>query len=822
MSYKDNLNTGKGTVTVEGMENCEGTAEKTFTITPKDLAVLSEAKLFFITYSPTSVTYNGEAQTISLTMKDSYAQKTLEEGVDYTLSFKDNVNAGLASITVHGMGNYANQFTKTYRIKPQSISNMTLNYTAKMEYTGEEICPKVTIEGLEEGTDFDVAYENNIKLGARATITVTAKGNYTGTKTAYFRIVSGTLEGRSIVLSKNTYEYTGKEICPQITIEGLQEGTDYTVSYTNNIHAGTAVVSAAGKGKYEGTITADFTITPKDIKDEAVVLDSDTYECTGKEICPEVSIEGLQKETDFIVTYENNINIGKGKVIVTGTGDWKGSIEKTFSIVEKITDIRDFTVTGASGSYTYCNTAICPEVTVTEPETGTVLEKGTDYSVEYKDNTNAGTAAIVITGKSLYKGSITKNFIISPANIKGKEIKLEKKEFTFTGSKINPAVTVEGLSASDYKVSYTNNIHAGTGNIIVSGTGNYTGTLTDTFTILPKPLTEADIILDSNTFDYTGEEFCPEVTLAVTGADYELTDIVYKNNKEIGAASVTVTSTGDYEGTAVKQFIIRPMDIGYAIMGYSVDSNGYACMGNNYYYTGKEIKPYFELDGLEEGTDYVITYKNNIQVGTAEIMASGIGKYCGTYSYYFKIIKSPSSSTPVKPAVVKVSSIKITGISKQIAAGKKIKLTASVLPAKAANKKIRWTSSNPKVATVTQTGVVTMKKNTGGKTVIITASTVDGSGKKAVYKIKSMKGVVKKLSVSGAKTVKRGKTLKLKAKVTATKGANKKLKWVSSNPKYATVSASGKVKAKKAGKVKITVMATDGSGKKKTVTIKIK
>ena len=85
--------------------------------------------------------------------------------------------------------------------------------------------------------------------------------------------------------------------------------------------------------------------------------------------------------------------------------------------------------------------------------------------------------------------------------------------------------------------------------------------------------------------------------------------------------------------------------------------------------------------------------------------------------------------------------------------------------------------------------------------------------------------MVKKVTIHGAKTVKAGKKLKLRAKVTASKGANKKLQWTSSNPKYAVVSSSGKIKTMKAGKgkkVKITAMATDGSNKKKTVTIKIK
>lgn len=166
----------------------------------------------------------------------------------------------------------------------------------------------------------------------------------------------------------------------------------------------------------------------------------------------------------------------------------------------------------------------------------------------------------------------------------------------------------------------------------------------------------------------------------------------------------------------------------------------------------------------------------------------------------------------------KVSGVKISGISKKIAAGKKIKLTAT-------GTAVTWKSSDEKVATVNDKGVVTMKKKSGGKSVTITATAQDRSGAIATYKITSMKGTVKKVTISGKKFLKTGKTLKLKAKVTAAKNANKKLKWISSNEKYATVNSFGKVKAFKAGKgkkVKITAMATDGSGKKKSVTIKIK
>lgn len=174
----------------------------------------------------------------------------------------------------------------------------------------------------------------------------------------------------------------------------------------------------------------------------------------------------------------------------------------------------------------------------------------------------------------------------------------------------------------------------------------------------------------------------------------------------------------------------------------------------------------------------------------------------------------------------KVTKIQITGASKKIAAGKKIQLTASVLPSNASNKAVKWTTSNKKYATVDSKGKVSVKKAGAGKSVTITATAADGSGVKATYKIKIQKDAVKSITLKAKKTVKAGKTLKVKATVKTTgKKANKTLKWTSSNTKYATVFSKGVVKAKKAGKgrkVKITASATDGSGKKKTVTVKIK
>ena len=173
----------------------------------------------------------------------------------------------------------------------------------------------------------------------------------------------------------------------------------------------------------------------------------------------------------------------------------------------------------------------------------------------------------------------------------------------------------------------------------------------------------------------------------------------------------------------------------------------------------------------------------------------------------------------------KVSRIYLTGISHQIAAGKKIILKATIEPKEVSDTSLLWKSSNKKIATVNTNGVVTLKRKTGGKTVVITATATDGSEVSAFYKITSMRGIVKRIKISGKRQIKAGKKLKLKAKVTATRKSNKKLRWISSNNKYAIVNTNGIVTTKKSArgkKVKITAIATDGSGKKATVTIKIR
>jgi len=174
-----------------------------------------------------------------------------------------------------------------------------------------------------------------------------------------------------------------------------------------------------------------------------------------------------------------------------------------------------------------------------------------------------------------------------------------------------------------------------------------------------------------------------------------------------------------------------------------------------------------------------------------------------------------------------VNRIVISGISKKIAAGKKVSLSAKVFPENAQNKAVVWTSDNPKYAVVNGNGVVTVKPAGKGKTVTVKAAASDGSGVTASFRIKIMPNAITKVKIQNAKkTLRVQKTVKLKAVISKNgPKINKVLRWTTSNEAYASVNSKGVVKAKKAGKgktVRITAMATDGSGKKSTVKIKIK
>ena len=147
-----------------------------------------------------------------------------------------------------------------------SKASVTLS-TSTYAYDGKAKKPGVTVKlngkTLKNGTDYTVSYSNNTKVGT-AKVTIKGKGNYTGSVSKTYSIKNNFK--KATVSGISTKAFTGKNITQSITVKyngkTLKNGTDYTVSYSNNKSIGTATVKIAGKGSYTGTITKTFKINP--------------------------------------------------------------------------------------------------------------------------------------------------------------------------------------------------------------------------------------------------------------------------------------------------------------------------------------------------------------------------------------------------------------------------------------------------------------------------------------------------------------------------------------------------------------------------------
>ena len=147
-----------------------------------------------------------------------------------------------------------------------SKASVTLS-TSTYAYDGKAETPSVTVKvggkTLKKDTDYTVSYSNNTKVGT-AKVTITGKGNYTGSVSKTYSIKNNFKKATISGISNKSY--TGKNITQSITVKyngkTLKNGTDYTVSYSSNKNIGTATVKVTGKGSYAGTITKTFKINP--------------------------------------------------------------------------------------------------------------------------------------------------------------------------------------------------------------------------------------------------------------------------------------------------------------------------------------------------------------------------------------------------------------------------------------------------------------------------------------------------------------------------------------------------------------------------------
>lgn len=240
------------------------------------------------------------------------------------------------------------------------------------------------------------------------------------TAEATFTVEPREIEAKDVAFDKEL-TYTGNELTQTVTVtvngKTLTVGTDYTVSDLTGTEPGSYPVTVAGTGNYTGEVTKSFTISKAQISSAAITYDAGPYGYTGKEWKPEVTVSfnsaTLTAGNDYTVSYENNINAGTAKIIITGIGDhFTGLTEKTFTI--NSAEISGCTFAPIA-DVTYNTRAHTPEVTVAI--SGRTLEADKDYTVSYASNVNAGTATVTVTGKGNFTGSANTTFTIAKADL---------------------------------------------------------------------------------------------------------------------------------------------------------------------------------------------------------------------------------------------------------------------------------------------------------------------------------------------------------------------------------------------------------------------
>jgi len=257
VEYRNNTNAGTATAIVSGMGYYSGSATLHFTVTSKGIEYLTLPDL-------PDAEYTGKPIVPAVTLKDGSRKLVL--GTDYSLSCQDNVNAGFSTVFFKGEGNYIGTVAKIFQIKRKSLKTLSFAAISPMTYTGKALRPKIAIQGaktaLANGVDYTAVWKNNLKAG-KATVTLSGTGNYSGKKTLSFRVLPVQAKTLRIANIPNK-AYTGKAIKPRPAVKygkkKLKRKRDYTLSYQNNIRAGTATVTVTCKGNYEGTATATFRI----------------------------------------------------------------------------------------------------------------------------------------------------------------------------------------------------------------------------------------------------------------------------------------------------------------------------------------------------------------------------------------------------------------------------------------------------------------------------------------------------------------------------------------------------------------------------------
>lgn len=559
------------------------------------------------------VTYTGQAHKPTVVVYDG--AKLLREKQDYTVSYKDNINAGKAAVLVKGKGNYAETVEKNFTIDKVKISTLTIaNLSAAVAANNTKqvaLKPVIQYEGktLSQGRDYTAAYKNPGSDGRKPgvySVIIKGAGNFEGDQTIQMILAD---KSTQVLMSKVKVQKiavqpykNGDKVEPTVRVSykgsTLNAGTDYTVAYANNTEAGaTASVIISGTGtKYVGDKVVTFKINGIPLKASAVSLQGMSnggFAYTGAAVEPKVQVSGLSAD-QYSVSYQNNWNVGKATVVVTGRKGYSGTVKKTFKITPYDISGSQFTfgtnrvitnkIPYAKGGATLGSSDLNARFTANGRTIQ--LEEGVDYTLSYKKNKTIGTATATIKGKGNFKGTVKNvSFVVEQQDMSrlqknviapdvlaknaakynkvvpvildtdGKTLK-NNKDFTIKGYSYQDDSAVSGTPAAGKVLKVT-----------VQGKGYYKGETYGYFRVIANDRSIAKAVVKVNDQQYTGKPVEPDkkqitsITLKVNGQtrtlgqnDYEI--VGYSKNIKKGTAKMTIRGLGEYGGTKTVSFKI--------------------------------------------------------------------------------------------------------------------------------------------------------------------------------------------------------------------------------------------------------------------------
>ncbi|MDO4316885.1 MAG: YDG domain-containing protein [Lachnospiraceae bacterium] len=681
---------GTYTVTVEGQGNYIGTATATWEIYQKELTVGSWT--IEKTYDGTTditldaedavlygVCYSDDVKLDVSGVTARFADAAVGEGksIAYTGSF------GLTGVTAKNyVLKYQPTLTGTITKRPISVTPDSLT----KEYGTDDptLTYKITSGSLLDGDALTLYRTSGEAVGSylidRYAIEnqdgEDVSGNYDVTlETVNFHITRPDLSTATVILHlpKEGYIYDGTAKEPKVTViknrKTLEENTDYIVTYADNTDAGTALVTvkAVEEGNYYGSQGKTFEIAPYDISYEEVTLGDDPIyngQIQTKSIEVNMGVRLIEGD-DYEVTGNTGIDAGDYTLILTGKGNYTGTIERDWKIAPrglwvyawKISKMYD----GTTDIILNAKDAVLRAGNYGIVDGDEVMLDAGGVTARF-ESANVGTGiAISYTGTFALTGKDADNYILAeqPDGITGTIIRRQiivipdadqTMEYGRTMPELTYTVGGDGMAEGE---SLTGTLACDIGNGAVGRYAITRGTLTATenydlsftdgvmFEIVKPDLSTATVTLNlpENGCIYDGTAKEPKVTVIKNGRKLEEnTDyiVTYADNTDAGTASVTVKAVadGNYYGSQTVKFTVNPAGISDAVV----------TLANDLTYSGREqtqnvIVTWNGVE-LEEGKDYTVSNNNGTAAGEYTLTVVGVGNYTGSVERKFSIAKA--------------------------------------------------------------------------------------------------------------------------------------------------------------------------------------